>query len=66
MKSILVTPRDVTELQLILDTLNKVGVKPCVLSEEEKEDIASALMMREGEIKEGKALVRKLYEEYRN
>lgn len=64
MKSILITPKSATELRLVVDTLNKIGVKPSVLSEDEKEDIASALMMRDGERDEGKALVKKLYKEY--
>jgi hypothetical protein len=64
MKTLLVNPRDMTELRLVVDTLNKLGVSCCILSEDEKDDIASALMMREGERDEGKALVRKLYEEY--
>lgn len=63
MKSILITPKDANELRLIVDTLDKLGVKPNVLSEDEKDDIASALMMRDGERNEGRALVRKIYEE---
>jgi len=63
MKTLLVNPKDVSELRLVVDTLNKLGVRSCILSDDEKEDIASALMMREGERNEGKALVRKLYEE---
>lgn len=64
MKTLLVTPKNATEFRLIVDTLDKLGIRSCVLSDDEKEDIASALMMREGERDEGKALVRKLYEEY--
>ena len=64
MKTLLVTPKNATELRLIVDALNKLGVQPCVLSDDEKEDIVSAVMMREGERDEGKAIVRKLYEEY--
>lgn len=64
MKTLLVNPKDVSELRLVVDTINKLGVSSCILSDDEKEDIASALMMREGERNEGKALVRKLYEEH--
>jgi len=62
MKSILITPKSTSELKLIVDTLQKLGIRPCLLSEDEKEDIASALMMRSDRL-EDKALVRKLYEE---
>jgi hypothetical protein len=61
MNSILITPRNAAELKLIVETLSKIGVQTCVLSEDEKEDIASALMMREGNGSDGKALVKKLY-----
>jgi len=64
MKTLLVTPKNATEFRLIVDALDKLGIHPCVLSDDEKEDIVSALMMREGERNEGKALVRKLNEEY--
>ena len=64
MKSIIVTPRDAEELTLVVNTLKKLGVHPYLLSEDEKEDITSALMMRDCERSEGKALVKKLNEEY--
>jgi len=61
MKSILITPKDTSEFRLIVDALSKIGVKPDLLTDDEKDDIASAIMMRDGERSEGKALVRKLY-----
>jgi hypothetical protein len=60
MKTILITPRNVAELNMLMDAIQRLGMNSCVLTEEEKEDIITALMMREAERTEGMAIADKL------
>ncbi|WPP50224.1 hypothetical protein [Catalinimonas niigatensis] len=60
MKTILITPRNVAELNMIMDAIQRIGMDTCILSEDEKEDIITALMMREAERNEGMAIADKL------
>ncbi|MDF9796690.1 hypothetical protein OKW21_001953 [Catalinimonas alkaloidigena] len=60
MNTILITPRNVAELNLLMEVIQKMEIESCILSEEEKEDITTALMMREAEREEGMAITEKL------
>ena len=60
MKTILITPRNVAELNMLMDAIQRMGMDSCVLTEDEKEDIITALMMREAERTEGMAIADKL------
>lgn len=61
MKTILITPRNIAELDMIMEAIQSMGIDSCILSEDEKEDIITALMMREAERTEGMAIADKLY-----
>ena len=47
MESLLITPASTAELQLLRDLLKQMRIKTKVLTDEEKEDLGLALMMRE-------------------
>ncbi|MEK6480792.1 hypothetical protein WJR50_24835 [Catalinimonas sp. 4WD22] len=60
MNTILITPRNVAELNMLMEVIQKMEIESCSLSEDEKEDITTALMMREAEREEGMAIAEKL------
>ena len=47
MKSIVITPKDMKELNFVSELLQKVGISSTVLSEEEKEDAGVLVLMQE-------------------
>ncbi len=49
MKSLVITPKDTKELNLVSELLQKMGISSKVLSEEEKEDAGLLLMMQEAD-----------------
>ena len=49
MKSIVMTPKDSKELELIAELLKKMGISSTILSEEEKEDAGLLLLMKEAD-----------------
>ncbi|WKN30435.1 hypothetical protein PZB74_15830 [Porifericola rhodea] len=61
MKTILITPKNVAELNLIMEIVESMKLNSCTLSLDEKEDILTALMMREAEKKESMMIAEKLH-----
>lgn len=49
MDSILITPKNYEEMQLITGIFNKMKIKSRVFSDEEKEDLGLALLMKESD-----------------
>ena len=49
MKSIVITPKDSKELELIAELLKKMGISSTILSEEEKVDAGLLLLMKEAD-----------------
>ena len=47
MKSIVITPKDMKELNFVSELLQKMGISSTVLSEEEKEDAGVLVLMQE-------------------
>lgn len=47
MESLIVTPRNKAEFQLIFDLLQKMRISNRVLTDEEKEDLGLGLLMKE-------------------
>ena len=47
MKSIVITPRNQSELKFVTELLKKLGISTRVLSDEEKEDIGLSILMNE-------------------
>lgn len=60
MNTILITPKNVAELNMLMEVIQQMELESCILSEDEKEDITTALMMREAEREEGMAIAEKL------
>lgn len=60
MNTILITPKNVAELKMLMEVIQQMELESCILSEDEKEDITTALMMREAEREEGMAIAEKL------
>ena len=49
MKSLVITPKDIKELNFVSELLQKMGISSKVLSEEEKEDAGLLVMMQEAD-----------------
>ena len=49
MKSIVITPKNQTELKFISDLLKKLGVSSHIISDELKEDIGLTILMNEAD-----------------
>ncbi len=49
MKSIVITPKNRSEFELLSKLFRKMGISSKTLTEEEKEDIGLSLMMREAD-----------------
>lgn len=47
MESILITPKNRSDLKFIYELLNKLKLSPKVLSENDKEDLGLSLLMKE-------------------
>jgi hypothetical protein len=47
MKSIVITPKNESELKFVSELLKKLGISSRVLSEEQKEDIGLLILMNE-------------------
>lgn len=47
MKSIVITPKDASELKFVSELLKKLGISSKVISEEDKEDIGMSILMNE-------------------
>lgn len=49
MKSIIITPKNHAELKLLTQLLNKMNIASAVLSEEEKENMGMAILMKKAD-----------------
>jgi hypothetical protein len=47
MKSIVITPKNQSELKFVAELLKKLGISSRILSEEQKEDIGLSILMNE-------------------
>lgn len=49
MESLIITPRNKTEQKLLADLLTKMNVKVSVLTEDDKEDLGMAALLKEAD-----------------
>jgi hypothetical protein len=49
MKSIIISPKNLSEMRFIYELLRKLAIPSKVLSEEEKEDLGLSILMREAD-----------------
>ena len=49
MKSLVITPKDINELNFVAELLQKMGISSIILSDEEKEDAGLLVMMQEAD-----------------